>query len=193
VKRDVPFASPVDLEDPDRRGVRGIFSTLLGATISLLSFPASTPAAESRREFACQSLAIRYDEDAVTPRLLQALCAYFDAENRSDWRSTYRFRSSAFQKRIPFELYSKEMSRSKAEFEVVILDVLGVQHSSPASVVLSVDFYEMRSGSGRKFSPAHGFIARAEELSWANNGKWICRACGHRGRFGLNGDIVQSD
>jgi hypothetical protein len=173
-------------------------SALIASVLLLMASESDVAAAKAAaaisRDRSCATLTIRHSTSAlITEEVLEAMCSYFDAENSEKWSVTYGFRPTRFRSRVPLDVYSASMAKSKRGFDVRVVDVIIVTPRSPSRMQMVVDFYEMPSGTLAGFSRKEGFEFKGDELVWVNEGSWLCNSCGHRGRFSLNRSIGEED
>ena len=90
-----------------------------------LSIPSSSalaaePDASRDQLLRCGSFSVRIGHAVSVPKDLQtALCNYYDAENASDWKTTYRMRPQAAREIVSRAVYEEEMARSKHSLGIV--------------------------------------------------------------------------
>jgi len=126
--------------------------------------------------------------------LPQAMCQYYEAQEKRDWKKTYSLRPKDFRQVVGFDFYEKEMSEQTPQIALSRLNILSVKPSRPSEVAVRVDFYRGPGGASKPFDPSTGFAMTGETTEWiAEPEGWRCAGCGEVLLHAINSRMVFPD
>jgi hypothetical protein len=166
--------------------VSSLAHTILAMAISLHSVAAGAS------EWACSGFSVDVDSGfTMPPGLDQAVCQYYEMQERRDWNKTYSLRPGDFRKLVPYELYEREMSKHPPALGLARLHIRSLRETRPSEIMMTVDFYRGSGGASKPMDPSTGSARIGERTEWVSDPDgWKCAGCGEVFSFTMNTRMV---
>ena len=142
----------------------------------------------------CGTMSIRLPPNAgIEEPLRDAICQYYNAQERHDWSSTFRQRPKLFQKFVDFAFYSRDMSERAPISKLTLLDVRSIRRVGLSQYQVIADFIRTKEGTLLEATdPSKRYASVNVDTDWEYEGEgWKCASCGEVQLFTLNERIVR--
>ena len=162
--------------------------------LCLFTFGAASIAfAEDTNGGKCNGFTVKADAGANVPEgLLAAMCQYYEAQERRDWKETYNLRPRDFRELVPYDTYVRDMSKRSPHLAYLKLEIHSVKNTRPHEIMTAVDFY--RGPGGKPFDPRTGSSYTRGITEWILEADaWKCASCGEELLYTLNTRMVFPD